>query len=106
MLLYMIIIQCGVDQSQARLHGSSRSDLHVNHMGYRPDGTSGKKFASGVGGMGLKSRADQISHTLPMTRHHCNLDVWALVQSCEDGHRSLVTPKRVLSEYNKDLILI
>jgi len=23
-----------------------------------------------------------------------------------DGHRSLVTPERVLSEYNKDLILI
>jgi len=37
------------------------------------------------------------------TRHRCNLDVWALAQSRGDGHRSLVTPKRVLSEYN-DLI--
>jgi len=27
-------------------------------------------------------------------------------QSREDGHRSLVTPERVLSEYNEDLILI
>jgi len=36
--------------------------------------------------------------------------VWALAQSRGDGHRSLVTPERVLSEYNvlreynKDLI--
>jgi len=30
--------------------------------------------------------------------------VWALAQSREDGHRSLVTPERVLSEYNEDLI--
>jgi len=51
-----------------------------------PDGTSSKTFASGAGGMGFKSRADQISHTLPMTCHHCNLDVWALVQSRGDGH--------------------
>jgi len=34
------------------------------------------------------------------------LIVWALVQSRGDEHRSLVTPERVLSEYNKDLILI
>jgi len=39
-----------------------------------------------------------------MTHHHCNLDVWTLAQSCGDGHRSLVTHKRVLSEYNEDLI--
>jgi len=32
------------------------------------------------------------------------LIVWALAQSRGDGHRSLVTPERVLSEYNKDLI--
>jgi len=32
---------------------------------------------------------------LPTTRHRCNLG---------DGHRSLVTPERVLSEYNEDLI--
>jgi len=61
-------------------------------------------FASGAGGMGFKSRADQISHTLPTTRHRCNLDVGALAQSRGDGHRSLVTPERVLSEYNEDLI--
>jgi len=42
--------------------------------------------------MGFKSQADQISHTLPNTRHRCNLDVWALAQSRGDGHRSLVTP--------------
>jgi len=30
--------------------------------------------------------------------------VWALAQSRGNGHRSLVTPERVLSEYNKDLI--
>jgi len=30
--------------------------------------------------------------------------VWALEQSRGDGHRSLVTPERVLSEYNEDLI--
>jgi len=36
--------------------------------------TSGKTFASGAGGMGFKSRANQISHTLPTTRHRCNLD--------------------------------
>jgi len=39
------------------------------------------------------------------THHRCNLDVWALMaQSRDDGHRSLVTPESVLSEYNKDLI--
>jgi len=38
------------------------------------------------------------------TRHRCNLDVWALAQSCGDGHRSLVTLERVLSEYSEDLI--
>jgi len=43
---------------------------------------------------------------LPMTRHHCNLDVWASAQSSEDGHRSLVTSKRALSEYNEGLILM
>jgi len=40
---------------------------------------------------------------LPTTRHSCNLDVWALMQSRGDGHRSLVTPKRILSDHNKDL---
>jgi len=54
--------------------------------------------------MGFKSRADQISHTLPTTRHCCNLDCVGLGASRGDGHRSLVTPKRVLSVYKKDLI--
>jgi len=47
--------------------------------------------------MGFKSRADQISHTLPTTRHRCNLDCTdvALAQSRGDGHRSLVTPERL-----------
>jgi len=49
------------------------------------------------GDMGLKSRADQIFHTLPTTRHRCNFDVWALAQSRGVGNRSLVTPERVLS---------
>jgi len=31
------------------------------------------------------------------------LIVWTLGQSRGDGHRSLVTPERVLSEYNEDL---
>jgi len=42
---------------------------------------------------------------LPMTRHRCNLKVWALAQSLGDGHLSLVTLERVLSEYNEDLII-
>jgi len=32
------------------------------------------------------------------------LIIWALTQSREDGHRSLLTLEKVLSEYNKDLI--
>jgi len=41
---------------------------------------------------------------LPTTRHRYNFDVWVLVQSRGDGHRSLMTPERVLSEYKEDLI--
>jgi len=63
-----------------------------------------KTSASDAGGMGFISRADQIYHTLPTTRHRCNLDVLALAQSRGDGHRSLVAPERELSEYNKDFI--
>jgi len=33
-----------------------------------------------------------------------NFEVWSLVQNREDGHRSLVTPERVLSEYNENCI--
>jgi len=50
--------------------------------------------------MGFKSQDDQISHTLPpTTRHHCNLEVWALALSRGIGHHSLVTPEKVLSDY-------
>jgi len=41
---------------------------------------------------------------LPTTRHRCNLNLWDLAQSLGYGHRSLVTPERVLSEYNENLI--
>jgi len=34
------------------------------------------------------------------------LIVWAMAQSRGDGHRSLVSPERVLSEYNEDLIFL
>jgi len=34
------------------------------------------------------------------------LIVWALAQSHGDGHHSLVTPERLLSEYNEDLIFL
>jgi len=70
-------------------------------MGNAKKGAAQKRRASG---MGFNSRADQISHMLPTTRRSCNLKVWALAQSRGDGHHSLVTPERVLSEYNKDLI--
>jgi len=33
-------------------------------------------------------------------------NLWALAQSCGDGHCPLVTPERVLSEYNKYLIFL
>jgi len=39
---------------------------------------------------------------LQTTRHRYNLEVWALAQSHGDGHRSLVTPEMLLSEYNED----
>jgi len=41
-----------------------------------------------------------------MTRHRCNLDLWASAQSRGDGYRSLVTPERVLSEKMEDLIFL
>jgi len=64
--------------------------LLTYHGLYRPDSTSDKTFATGAGGMGFISRADQISHMLPTTSHRCNLEVWSLAQSRWDGHRSLV----------------
>jgi len=47
----------------------------------RPDSTSDKRYASGVGSMEFKSRAEQISHTLPATCHRCHLEVWALAKA-------------------------
>jgi len=41
---------------------------------------------------------------LQTTRHRCIIDRWALAQIRGVGHRSLVTPKKVLGEYNEDLI--
>jgi len=43
---------------------------------------------------------------LPTTRHLCNLEVWTLAQSCGNWHHSLLTPERVLSECNEDLIFL
>jgi len=73
----------------------------------RPDGKSDKTSTSGSGDMGFKSRANQIEHIANDSppAHHYNLEVWALAQSRRKRHRSLVTPKMVLSEYNEDLIL-
>jgi len=67
---------------------------------------SGKSFASDTGSIGFKYRDDKISHTLPMIRHRCNLELWALAQSHGDGHRSLLTFERVLSKYNEDVIFL
>jgi len=58
--------------------------------------------ASGTGGMGFKSGTDQISTHCQRLATAATLKVWALAQRRRVGHRSLVTPVRVLSEYNKD----
>jgi len=50
-------------------------------------------------GMGFTSQANQISHTLPTTRHRCKLDAWALEQSRRVGHHPLMTPKRVFIKW-------
>jgi len=48
--------------------------------------------------------ADEISHTLPATRHRCKLEV-ALAQTAEIGSTAqLVTLDKVLNLYNKDFI--
>jgi len=56
----------------------------------------------------MEFKSDQIKPSTRCQRlinhHRCNLEVWALAQSRGDGHCSLVTPKNVVSEYNKDLI--
>jgi len=58
--------------------------------------------AFGAEGIGFKFRTDQICHMLPTTRHRCNIDVWVLVLSRGDEHRSLMTSERVLSKYDED----
>jgi len=70
----------------------------------RPDGTSVETSASGAKGMGLKSRADQISH---VANDSLPLQPWcvSLGASRGEGHRSLVTPERVWSDYNEGLII-
>jgi len=70
-------------------------DLNCYIDFFRPDSTSDKTSASGAGGMRIGSRADQISYTLPITRRRCNLDSGA---TCGDGHRSIVTTEKLLSE--------
>jgi len=46
-------------------------------------------FASGTGGIGFISRADQISHTLSTTRHRCNL--WSVGPGAKPRRWALVT---------------
>jgi len=63
------------------------------------DGTSGKMFASDTRGMDpepIKSptRCQRLTTVATLMNGPCR----------RDGHHSLVIPKRVLSEYNKDLI--
>jgi len=63
-------------------------------------------YASDAGSMGFKSRAYQISRTLPTTLALAATLKRALAQSCGDGHRSLVIPERVLSECKKAFIFL
>jgi len=44
--------------------------------------------------------------TFPTLATVATLIVWALAQSRRDGNHSLVTPERVLSEYNENLIFL
>jgi len=48
--------------------------MYYDEMCDRLDGTSVKTSASGAGGMGFKSRADQISRMFSTTRHRYNLE--------------------------------
>jgi len=50
--------------------------------------------ASGAGGIGFKSRANQISHDLPPLQP---LKCVHWLKAAEIGHRSLLTLERVLS---------
>jgi len=85
-----------------RITGRTNKDyINLNNI-ERPDGTSVKSSASGVGGMGSNTKLIKS----PTRCHRCSLDVWALAQSRGDGHRLLVIPERlcILSEYNGDSI--
>jgi len=56
--------------------------------------------------MEFKFRANQISSTsCQRLTTAATLMCGALAQSRGDGHRSFVTPERVLSDYNEDLNL-
>jgi len=68
--------------------------------------TSGKTSASGVGGIELKSRANHVSHKLPVAHHCCKLEIWspgpgAMLRRC-----ALLTCdlQKGISECNEDLI--
>jgi len=70
-----------------------------------PHGTSDKTFASDMGGKGIQiSSRSNLPHVAndspPLQTLKCGL--WRKVG--EMGPASLVTPEKVLSEYNKDLI--
>jgi len=72
---------------------------------YRPDGKSGKTYLF-LGWVVWGSIPEPIKSSIRCQQFAiaATLTVWALAQSRGDGHRSLVTPKRVLCEYNKHLI--
>jgi len=70
-----------------------------------PDGASSNTSVSSVGGVRFKSRADQIFHKCQRLATAATLIV-CLGAKRGDGHRSIVIPGRVLSEYNEDLILL
>jgi len=70
---------------------------------HRPDSTSGKTFASGAGWDSNPEPIKSPTHCQRLATA-ATLFLWALAQSRGDGHCSLVTPERVLGEYNEDLI--
>jgi len=61
-------------------------------------------FASGAGGIGFKYQANQIFHTLPTTRHRCNLDVWSFGAKPRRWAPLTRDTRKGISEYNEDLI--
>jgi len=65
---------------------------------------SDKTSASGARGMGSYPELIKSPTCCQWLIIVATLIVWVLVQNRGDGHRSLVTPERVLSKYNEDLI--